>query len=684
MMKFIKIGIVTLVMMILLLAVANMVWAAPYNGEIFKFKQPDGSFVQAKIYGDEYYQRAESLDGYTICRDKNGWLCYAVLNADGSEFVSSGVIYRGDVNSDPPLKNQKIQKGLKLNKKFIMEKVNKNRRLLNPEAGSTGTGVMNASAIAPAPAVVTGQIKGLALLINFPDQTSSISKTEIDNMLNQTGYTGYSNNGSVRDYFYSVSGGQVTYTNYVAGFYTAKNPKSYYTDPNITYAYRAMDLVKEALQWLDSQGFDFSTLTTDSSKNILAINCYYAGAPDSDWGKGLWPHQGTINPKVSYDGVYCYKYQMSNIGTSLSIGTTVHENGHLLCGWPDLYDYDGDSAGAGRFCVMSYNDSKNPQVPNPYYRQTAGWISYTSLNGYANGSQITVNAGALSGIYRWTGSDASEFFLVENIRKTGRWAALPGEGLLIWHIDTDGNNSYNQMTASQHFRVSVEQADGLFHLEHNNNSGQANDLYYAGNKTLFDNTTTPNSNWWNGSASGLRISNVSATGDTMTFTLGNGNPVTPTPTRRVIVTPTPTRVMTPTPTSRVTPTPTRRGTPTPTARVNTPTPTTRPTGNYVAAYVISSDWGTGATINVTIINNTATAVNGWTLAWTFPGNQTITNLWGGIYTQSGASVSVKDAGYNASIGANGGSVNFGFNINYSGTNAKPTAFTLNGTGCAAQ
>jgi cellulase/cellobiase CelA1 len=101
-------------------------------------------------------------------------------------------------------------------------------------------------------------------------------------------------------------------------------------------------------------------------------------------------------------------------------------------------------------------------------------------------------------------------------------------------------------------------------------------------------------------------------------------------------------------------------------------------------YVIQSDWGNGATISVTIINNSASAVNGWTLAFTFPGNQTITNLWNGTYTQNGASVSVKDAGYNATIGANGGSTNFGFNLNYSGSNAKPTSFTLNGTACTVQ
>ncbi|MCL6590509.1 MAG: glycoside hydrolase family 9 protein [Firmicutes bacterium] len=156
--------------------------------------------------------------------------------------------------------------------------------------------------------------------------------------------------------------------------------------------------------------------------------------------------------------------------------------------------------------------------------------------------------------------------------------------------------------------------------------------------------------------------------------------VTPTPTRRA--TPTPTRRVTPTPTRRATPTPTRSVTPTPTVPA-TPTPTSR-SGGYLVSYVNANDWGNGATISVTIINNTVTAVNGWTLAFTFPGNQTITNLWNGSYTQSGASVSVKDLGYNANIPANGGSVNFGFNLSYSGTNANPSSFTLNGTLCGIQ
>jgi aryl-phospho-beta-D-glucosidase BglC (GH1 family) len=152
----------------------------------------------------------------------------------------------------------------------------------------------------------------------------------------------------------------------------------------------------------------------------------------------------------------------------------------------------------------------------------------------------------------------------------------------------------------------------------------------------------------------------------------------------VTLTPTATPLPTATTTPTNTPTPTRRGpTPTPT-RGNTPTPTPTPVpGGYVVTYTIS-DWGGAANVDVIIKNNTANAVNGWTLAWTFPGNQKITNMWNASYTQSGASVSAKNLGYNNMIAANGGTVSFGFSISYTGTNAKPTSFTLNGTACQVQ
>ncbi|GCF11563.1 hypothetical protein KDI_51270 [Dictyobacter arantiisoli] len=130
-----------------------------------------------------------------------------------------------------------------------------------------------------------------------------------------------------------------------------------------------------------------------------------------------------------------------------------------------------------------------------------------------------------------------------------------------------------------------------------------------------------------------------------------------------------------------TPTPTSTPTPTPTS-IPTPTPTPTPTSGTACSvhYAITNQWSGGFGASMTINNTGSTSVNGWTLAWTFANGQTITQLWNGSYTQSGSNVSVTNVSYNGTI-APGGTTNFGFNGSWNGSNATPTAFTLNGSAC---
>ncbi len=105
-------------------------------------------------------------------------------------------------------------------------------------------------------------------------------------------------------------------------------------------------------------------------------------------------------------------------------------------------------------------------------------------------------------------------------------------------------------------------------------------------------------------------------------------------------------------------------------------------GGYAVNYTVNNDWGAGATCTVTIKNNSAAALSSWSLVWTFAGNQAITQIWSASQTTSGETVTAVNLSYNGAIGANGGTQSFGFNLSYSGSNAKPTAFTLNGTACS--
>ncbi|XCM84186.1 glycoside hydrolase family 6 protein [Kitasatospora sp. HUAS MG31] len=94
------------------------------------------------------------------------------------------------------------------------------------------------------------------------------------------------------------------------------------------------------------------------------------------------------------------------------------------------------------------------------------------------------------------------------------------------------------------------------------------------------------------------------------------------------------------------------------------------TGGCTATYQVSSDWGSGFNADVVITNTGTRATGSWKVGWTFGGNQRITNLWNGSLTQSGAAVTVANAGYNGTIPV-GGSTGFGFGAGYSGVNALP-------------
>ena len=524
---------VSLFMLIICLVTAGS-FAAPHWGDVFEFEQPDMSLVKAKVWGDEFYHRVESLDGYTLVRDPvSNFICYANLKPNAEEYVSTGVVYTGLSVEDIHAFTGKsrgimtsLSKRLKLKRSVILEKSNRARKDLNSwesnrisALGSEESSVESQMAVAAEAAPLSGSVVGITLLIEFPDVPGTISQSEVNNYCNQVGYSNYSNNGSIRDYFYDISNGLLTYTNEVTVYYTAKNNRSYYTDPDVRYGVRAKELIKEALVWLDDtngQNFDFDLLSVNSSNRFLAINVFYAGGRVNAWAEGLWPHAAGMNDLfVSNDGPKSGDYQITNIGSSLSLGAFCHENGHMICKWPDLYDSGYESSGTGAYCLMSRGDSHNPLPPNPYLKDLKGWQTVIDITDDP-ASRIS-QANSFSCFRYSHPTNSREFFMIENREKSGRSTEIPDSGLLIWHIDEDGSNNNEQMTPALHYQVSVEQADGLFHLENGRTGGGSNDLFHAGNKDVFNDDTLPDAKWWDGEESGLSIHSISGLSSSMSF-----------------------------------------------------------------------------------------------------------------------------------------------------------------------
>jgi cellulase/cellobiase CelA1 len=137
------------------------------------------------------------------------------------------------------------------------------------------------------------------------------------------------------------------------------------------------------------------------------------------------------------------------------------------------------------------------------------------------------------------------------------------------------------------------------------------------------------------------------------------------------------------PGSGVIPTPTPTSTPGSTPTPN-PTSTSTPVtnGSCKVNYTVTNQWSDGFGANIAITNTGSTAWNNWTLKFTFPGSQQVTQLWNGSVTQSGASVTITNSSYNAQVPAGAAvSPSPGFNGSFTGSNPNPTSFTLNGVAC---
>ena len=500
---------ISIISMIILTAIAV---AAPMDGTEFQFKQPDGELVNVKVYGDEFYQRVESLDGYTLIRDpETKYICYAKLNEDGSDFVATDIVYHN--YSTITRAALDLPKGLTLDSEHILEKVNETKALFQTD----DIQLMSANIMETTPYAVgidkAQKINGITIKIDFPDEISPMTTAELDNFLNAPGYSGYNNNGSVRDYFYDVSNGIVEYHNEVF-YYMAAHNKEYY-DREDGYPNTSKELVIEALTALESNPVFMEyipTLTRKANGTVAALNVLYAGSPSWGWTKGLWPHSWGIYLKT-INGVNFTGYQITNIGNDLSIRTFAHENGHMLFGFPDLYDYTYTTSGLGNFCLMAYGGSdKNPVPPNPYLREKAGWTSSKDLNSCKWGEIVKPVVNDFSA-YKYSTALDNEYFMIENIEKKDRYKYFPGNGIVIYHVDEKGNNSdASYMTADKHAMVSVEPADVSETKNYYPHGSQSN-MYPYKNNNKFTSDSIPNSKLWSGANSGLNIVDITSTGE---------------------------------------------------------------------------------------------------------------------------------------------------------------------------
>jgi M6 family metalloprotease-like protein len=271
------------------------------------------------------------------------------------------------------------------------------------------------------------------------------------------------------------------------------------------------------------------------SRNWLAGGGYGNG-----WDETVshdFHHDGSPGPVMftynyQYDSETNYDYTYAQIDVGGTVST--------------LATYHGTSSGTANIDISPY--LSGPTDYRLKFRFTSD-VAYSDEDGNwasACGSfvfdDVTVTGGgeAYVGDFEanangwWVDmTDPSEYFLIENRQALGSDAAVHGGGgLAIWHIDQDVAHSTHGNTGGAAGNmprgVALEQADGLFHLESNTNRGDSGDAYPgSSSNTLFDNTTTPNSNSYNGLGTNVLVSLMGPNGDPIPVT-ASGSWVMPT------------------------------------------------------------------------------------------------------------------------------------------------------------
>jgi cellulase/cellobiase CelA1 len=100
-------------------------------------------------------------------------------------------------------------------------------------------------------------------------------------------------------------------------------------------------------------------------------------------------------------------------------------------------------------------------------------------------------------------------------------------------------------------------------------------------------------------------------------------------------------------------------------------------------YDDTGGWDTGFIASVSITDTGPNAINGWTLAFTFPSDtESVSGGWNANYSENGENVNVTPVNWDGYLAPDGGNtVSVGFVANQDGAYPSPAAFTLNGTVC---
>lgn len=326
--------------------------------------------------------------------------------------------------------------------------------------------------------------------------------------------TGKIATGSVKEYFADVTGKKIKIAGEVAGPYQLPRTLAQYAGggsgidnplPN------SRTMARDAALLADPH-VAFAQYDNDGDGFVDAYVIVHAGRGAEETGNpnDIWSHKWVLSGgALAVDGSQVFGYL--TVPEDAKLGVCAHELGHLLFGFPDLYDIDGDAEGVGNWCLMgggSWNGGGHtPAHPSAWCKSKQNWAVVNNVT--TNARRTIRNVQTSRKVWRlWNnGANSQEYFLAEYRPQTGYDKHLPGPGLLVWHIDDSIDDNSNQA----HPKVALLQADGLKHLESATNRGDTGDPF-PGSAGKLDLTaaSTPNTLSYGGLDSHVSVTGMVA------------------------------------------------------------------------------------------------------------------------------------------------------------------------------
>jgi immune inhibitor A len=390
--------------------------------------------------------------------------------------------------------------------------------IIPPEEFAAGTSpsVIRSAAARPA-GPLRGAVRVIVVLADFSDKQMVQTRQHFQDLFFSLGQP----KKSVREYYRDVTHGLIDLQGDVIG--PLRLPQTVKTYANGASGMgraspNAQTMAFDAVSAADPI-VDFTPFDNDGNGFVDAFIVIHAGSGGEVTGNGddIWSHKWVLPGGArAVDRTKIFAYL--TVPEDCKIGVCAHELGHLLFGFPDLYDTDSSSEGIGNWCLMAAGNwgggGDVPVHPSAWCKANQGWVAVNTVK--TNGAATIADVKTSNTVHRlWkNGTGGNEYFLLENRQMTGFDMSLPTGGLLIWHID----EAQQTNTDENHYKVALMQADGGRDLERSANRGDPGDAYPGtSNNRTFNAASRPNSKSYSNTASCVAVTGIGASGPSMTM-----------------------------------------------------------------------------------------------------------------------------------------------------------------------